>query len=292
MNFALENSLITKIGSISSRADGIFYNDINLHDSVHIDLWLADLNQAKSLAKTLLNKDLAAYYQQILSPAEQQRAALMGTQRQQEFMLTRGILRELLSSYTAIEPQYLKLAYSLHGKPYLDYDEPQYQIPFSVSHTRDLALYSVIKPNLSSNKHHSKNYLEAVGIDLEFKYRSLSIEKMRKLVQRYFLPQEQKIWHEYLDEPHLAKSCFLRTWTAKEAYAKATGLGLAQTLTHLDTSQWFDILKESELANLPDLKIELTRNPDSIYTVRDITPLLAKKELEYISAICWQNFNH
>ena len=318
--------MLIKIGSISHRVDGTFLADIT--ENAAIDLWLADFSFSNiSFSNIGLGKssglELTAHYWQILSETEQDRTTMMGAQRQREFILTRGILRELLSSYIGIAPQYLKFATSPKGKPYLDYAEPQYQIPFNVSHAANLALYAVMPPNFG----HGRENLGAVGIDLELLNRDLPIEKITKLVKRYFLPQEQKIWLRYLAAPnlevslesHLAKVCFLRAWTAKEAYAKATGLGLAHTLTHLDTSPWLALTERSfqkassqrsqntyitdlELRDLELRDLEITapnqsgnihdNSPYEVrdYKVRDLSVLLSESALPCVGAVCWQQF--
>ncbi|MFN5857289.1 MAG: 4'-phosphopantetheinyl transferase family protein [Pseudanabaenaceae cyanobacterium] len=317
MSNSFHNSMLIKIGSISHRVDGTFLAEIT--ENAAIDLWLADFSIPNIGLSKISRLELTAHYWQILSETEQERAALMGAQRQQQFILTRGILRELLSSYIGIAPQYLKLATSPKGKPYLDYAEPQYQIPFNVSHAENLALYAVMPPNFGPGREN----LGAVGIDLELLNRDLPVEKITKLVKRYFLPQEQKIWFRYLAdpnlepylEPHLAKVCFLRAWTAKEAYAKATGLGLAHTLTHLDTSPWltltaipFQQVPSQRSQNicitdleLRDLEITVLNQSDNIhdnsacevqsYKVRDLSVLLSESEVPCVGAVCWQQFN-
>ncbi len=325
MSNSCRDSILIKIGSINHRVDGTFLAHIT--ENVAIDLWLADLG----LHNPEVDLELMARYWQILSTSEQKRAALMGTQRSREFILTRGILRELLSSYSASSPQDLAIVVSSNGKPYLDPTGLETKISFSVSHGQNLALYGIM-PNTHSN---NGNHFGVVGIDLELQHRDLATSKINKLVKRYFLPQEQEIWFRHLLKDlqnynlnannNLTKVCFLRSWTAKEAYAKATGLGLAHTLNHLDTSPWLaNALEQLRVLNwqdhdslwlnlgfdLPDLQLippddagndarklsgiyneglNQSLNQDLAYSVRNLSPLFSKiSRSDCIGAVCWR----
>ncbi len=171
-----------------------------------IHLWRADLNLESSQRQQLAGT---------LSADEWQRAERFHFERDRHhFIAARGILRAILSRYLALPPEQLQFSYGTRGKPALVHQGSVHQkkdglLCFNLSHSNGLALYAV-----GWNCH--------IGIDLEYQ-RSMS--DLNKLAQRFFSATESAAILALPVEQQ--RAAFFRCWTAREAYLKATGEGLA-----------------------------------------------------------------
>jgi len=121
----------------------------------------------------------------------------------------RNLWQHLLSRYLDCSPAELPLHYSATGKPELR--PPTFD--FSISHTQDrlVVLLSLEGP---------------VGIDLESLHRQLP---WQKLAERFFCPEEAATLAAAPSD-EARRQAFLRLWTRKEAFVKATGKGIADQL--------------------------------------------------------------
>ena len=125
------------------------------------------------------------------------------------FIIARANLRIILGNYLQIEPQDLKFTYSSKGKPFIaNQQNPDRNLEFNLSHSEDLAVCAV-------------TWNSVVGIDLEYRK---SINQIQSLSERFFTQAESQIILDHDSDP--AK--FLKIWTLKEAYLKATGEGLGK----------------------------------------------------------------
>lgn len=134
----------------------------------------------------------------------------------QRFVACRGALRQILAAYSGVAPSTLAFQYGPHGKPELllgDTDPSMPAIEFNVSHSRHLGLLA-FAPAVT------------VGIDIE---ECNPTVKILKLAERFFAPAETDELKNLPAKKQLAG--FYRGWTCKEAYIKATGLGLSQSLS-------------------------------------------------------------
>lgn len=132
------------------------------------------------------------------------------------FVAARGILRELLGSYTGTAPTELKFDYGPQGKPALGPDCPP--IRFNLSHSHGLAVYAFVRER-------------QLGIDLELIRPEFAGDE---IAERYFSPAELA---ELRALPREARAeGFFLCWTRKEAYVKARGEGLQIPLTSFDVS--------------------------------------------------------
>lgn len=121
------------------------------------------------------------------------------------FVTVRSSLRRLLGRYLDAPAADLDFTYSDRGKPALR----DVALSFNVSHSQDVALIAIAGDR-------------AVGVDLEY-HRSSNIPA---LARRFFHPQEAA---ELQARPASDRDRrFFQYWTAKEAYLKATGDGLAK----------------------------------------------------------------
>jgi 4'-phosphopantetheinyl transferase len=97
-----------------------------------------------------------------------------------------------------------------HGKPELKGGE----LAFNVSHSGEIALIAIAPAG------------RVVGVDVEeVRARALDLEK---LAVRTMSTGELDDWRRVPDDKRLA--AFLECWTAKEAYLKAIGVGIATDL--------------------------------------------------------------
>lgn len=176
-------------------------------DEVHV--WRADLDLPQERIE-----ELAA----MLSADEKVRANRFYFERDKHrFIAGRGILRNILSLYSSIEPHLLHFEYGPRGKPRLA-GNVGLDLEFNLSHSQGLALYGLTLNN-------------QIGIDLEY---LRSIPNACEIARRFFSPTEYASF-ACLSEPERQRA-FFSIWTAKEAYLKATGDGLSGALDRIEIS--------------------------------------------------------
>lgn len=146
----------------------------------------------------------------LLSSDEQERAEKFYFERhRRRFTVARGLLRTILGRYLNADPKRLHFIYSSRGKPELAPDIKRGNLNFNISHSHESAIYVVA-------------YDRLVGIDIEHIRSNRDIEQ---LAQRFFLPGESAFIGSLPPERRL--EAFYSGWVRKEAYLKATGVGLA-----------------------------------------------------------------
>lgn len=155
----------------------------------------------------------------ILAPDERARmAAYRDPALGLRFARGRSILRRLLAGYLQERPEAVPLRYGMYGKPALGGRFTGSGWEFSVSHSGDLALVAVTRGAW-------------VGVDVEA-LRPLAAAE--RLAAAHLSPAE---WARYRELPAAQRSlAFLRAWTAKEAYVKAEGVGLARPLRDVEVT--------------------------------------------------------
>lgn len=137
--------------------------------------------------------------------------------RRHEQQFSRGLRRQLLADYLAIDPAQLEFVQHIYGKPYL---KNHVHIEFSQSHCTDQFILVVNKQSI------------AVGVDIEPKNRSL---RLLALASRILAPIELIQFEQAIDQ----QGFLLRIWTIKEAVLKATGLGIRVNLNELESGYMF-----------------------------------------------------
>lgn len=130
-------------------------------------------------------------------------------QHRQRFIVGRGILRNILGRYLAIEPAQLQFEYGARGKPELAQAFSGDKLQFNLSHSQGLALYGFTCDR-------------RIGVDLEY---LRPVTDAQKIAQRFFSNRESNSISAL--PPAEQQEAFYRCWTGKEAYLKATGEGLA-----------------------------------------------------------------
>ncbi len=125
------------------------------------------------------------------------------------FVAARALLRQLLASYLGSEAGTVAFSYGTHGKPRLAGRAGG--LHFNLSHAGSRALFA-----FGGNR---------VGVDLEV------IRPLRDpdaVAKRFFSERETQMLAAL--HPSTRQRAFFACWTRKEAYVKALGTGIANTL--------------------------------------------------------------
>ena len=165
----------------------------------------------------------------ILDKSEIERAEKMSGNNKVSFIITRGLLRMILSTYSGVAPDKIKFFYGPYGKPYLSDYSPTLQ--FNVSHSNSLSVYAI-------------TFDQEVGVDVE---KVASDFNIFSIAENFLSPYEYKQVSK-LSELEQTYASY-NIWSKKEAIVKALGLGLSVPLNKFSVS-----------LNLARQKIELIHN--------------------------------
>lgn len=142
--------------------------------------------------------------EEVLDEEERARAGRFRFARDRErFVAAHGILRRLLGGLIGIEARDVVMVAGAHGKPAV---VGACAIGFNLSHSGDVALFAFAD--------------DEIGVDVEAVRDDLELEAMAASA---FAPPELAAWRAAPD----ARAAFFATWTRKEAYLKARGVGLS-----------------------------------------------------------------
>jgi 4'-phosphopantetheinyl transferase len=130
------------------------------------------------------------------------------------FIISRGILRLIISKHINLPPQLIDISHSTNGKPYLP-DFPR--LKFNVTHS-----HGALAIAISSNHN--------IGVDIEPLARYYNFKKLENVL---YSPTEIKDREE----------SFLKVWTLKEALMKSQGIGLSQPLNTIELSSSDNYMK-------------------------------------------------
>lgn len=155
----------------------------------------------------------------LLSPDETARAARFKFDRhRRRFAVGRASLRRILAGYARTPAAAIRFVYGERGKPALDPARHRAHLRFNLSNSADLALCAVCLEH-------------EVGVDLEAMRDNIDVDGV---AERFFSEPELRVYRALpADERHPA---FFRCWTRKEAYMKATGMGLFRSSTDFDVT--------------------------------------------------------
>jgi 4'-phosphopantetheinyl transferase len=178
--------------------------DVLPFTSVHIDL--VETGNAAAIAK------LDAY-KRLLSQVEHERMARLVFDRDRRaFLITRALVRTMLSRYCAVPPADWRFIENVHGRPeILDRPAGTPDLRFNISHTDGLIACAV-------------TIGREVGVDVEHIGRHLTHD----VAGRFFAPDEVTDLRQLPVEDQ--ERAFFDYWTLKESYIKARGFGLALPL--------------------------------------------------------------
>ena len=182
-----------------------------------IQIWTAQLDSLSSAEIDELEASLDS--------AERARAARFHFEPdRRHYVASRGLLRRLLGAALDMPVSRVAFEYGVHGKPAIaaefSRDRP---LRFNLSHSAGWAMFALA-------------WDREVGIDLESAARlTRTVDGLTALATRVLSPRELAIWRA-LPDAAAREAAFLRAWTRKEAYAKATGQGLFDTLTCIEVA--------------------------------------------------------
>jgi 4'-phosphopantetheinyl transferase len=175
-----------------------------------VDVWFAPLGRDVQCLGAAL---------QVLAPDEVERAERFCLDKDRDqYVLARGILRNILSRYLDIPPAQLRFEYNECGKPALRGDCGGYSLTFNLSHAPGAAVYAVSGGC-------------KVGVDLELVREGIEYEQ---IAERFFSAHEAGTLCLLPTEAKLR--AFFACWTRKEAYIKAKGNGLLLDLKSFDVA--------------------------------------------------------
>lgn len=166
-----------------------------------IHVWMARPNAIR-------DPELLANYERLLTAEELQRQRRFRFERDRhEALVTRALVRTVLSSYADVDPAEWRFEAGSAGKPEIVH--PPVPLHFNVSHTDGMIVCAVTRG-------------AEIGIDVEYLDHDTNIEA---LARRKFAPTEAaELLGLSQDE---RRSRFFDLWTLKESYVKACGHGLA-----------------------------------------------------------------
>lgn len=158
-------------------------------------------------------------WRSLLSADEHDRAnRFIFKKHRDDYIAARGALRQTLGLYLQVDPRALRFTYATHGKPSLVAEYKAQDLRFNISHSAGVALLALA-------------VAMEVGIDIEHVHDDFPYQE---IALRFFSPAE----YDLLCAADPARRCetFFKYWTYKEAFIKATGLGLSYPLNQFEVS--------------------------------------------------------
>jgi len=175
-----------------------------------VDCWAIPLDS--------LPKEMEAAAFNLLSTEERGRAERFHfPHHRRRYANTHTALRLLLGRYLRASPGSLAIVTDAHGRPLLAGDAGR--VHFNLSHSGSAALVAV-------------TCLAPLGVDLE---EVRAVPDFLEIAKRYFSKMETEHLSRLASAEQL--SGFYVTWTRKEAYVKALGLGLSYPLDAFSSGQ-------------------------------------------------------
>lgn len=172
-----------------------------------IHLWLASYDQIN-------DPELHRAYWELLNPAERaQHPRFHFARDRQRYLVTRALVRTVLSRYLPIDPKHWRFNNNEYGRPSIANAEAENaHLTFNISHTHALIALAVARQR-------------EVGVDTEnVQDREVSLD----IADHYFSASEVRELRDLPPEDQHYR--FFEYWTFKESYIKARGMGLSLPL--------------------------------------------------------------
>ena len=151
-----------------------------------------------------------AHISDVLSPEEREYATVFHNERaRRQFVISRGMLRLLLSRYLDRPTTDIQFETEGDGKPVLAGNR---DLEFNLSHSGEIVVYAVAASR-------------PVGVDLE---QLRPMPRALELARRFLSPEENEAIAAAPQE--LRDREFLSSWVKREAYAKARGTSIWRVL--------------------------------------------------------------
>lgn len=175
-----------------------------------VDLWGLNLDASPA--------ELAVFEQSLARDELERASRFLFTRDRQRYIAGRGMVREILSRYTRLEPAQLEFSYSPFGKPSLAGSARESGIRFNLAHSDGIGLLAVARGR-------------EIGVDIE----RIRPEAARDSVaEHFFAPAEVAALRALPDS--LQAAAFFNCWTRKEAFLKAHGHGLSLPLDQFEVT--------------------------------------------------------
>ena len=142
---------------------------------------------------------------------------------QHSCLVTRALVRTVLSKYTDVTPVAWRFVTNEYGRPEIDEPKDARWLKFNLSHTNGLIALIVARDR-------------EVGVDVEDRERR---GRLLNVADRYFSPSEVEALRALPEGEQLDR--FFLYWTLKESYIKARGMGLAIPLSQFSFTIASDI---------------------------------------------------
>jgi len=141
------------------------------------------------------------------------------------YVVAHGLFRTVLGRYLGKAPRAVRFTLGAYGKPVPVADGNQLGIGCNLAHAGDVVAIAITRGR-------------AVGIDVEY----VADSDFDSIVALCFAPQERRALAAL--PAHARRAAFFATWTRKEAYVKALGIGIDDRLAA------FEVAVGSELPQL------------------------------------------
>jgi 4'-phosphopantetheinyl transferase len=212
--------------------DPMVMNRIISLTAAEIHLWLAFYDEINE-------EPLLSAYRDLLEDAEKkQEPRFYFAKDRRRYLVTRALVRTVLSRYAPIQPREWVFSANAYGRPdIVNVQAKDSCLSFNISHTHSLIVLGVTKGR-------------ALGVDVEnFRARAAAIE----IADHYFAPLEVAALAAVQRQQQQYR--FFEYWTFKESYIKARGMGLSLPLDkfsfHYPDEQTVEIAIDPELADDP-----------------------------------------
>lgn len=193
-----------------------------------IHVWLAFYDE-------ISDERLHAVYRHLLDDAEREQEPRFYFARDRcRYLVTRALVRTVLSRYAPIAPEEWMFSTNAYGRPAIANEKARH-LSFNISHTHSLIVLGVTSRR-------------ALGLDVEnVRDRPASID----IAAHYFAPQEVAVLTAA--PPLQQQDRFFEYWTFKESYIKARGMGLSLPLDkfsfHYPDDHAVEIAIDADLAD-------------------------------------------
>ncbi len=183
---------------------------------------MSEVVQVWQIPLQVSENTVSAYFTCLSSDEKSRANRFKFADDKRRYVVARGTLRHLLGQALVRSPQSITFSYGKYGKPSID------GVYFNLSHSGEIALCVL--------GHHRQ-----VGIDIE---RLKTIQRLDGMMERCLSSGELAQVKSMPSSEQL--QAFLQRWTCKEAYLKAIGLGLTQSMQTVEVQ-----LSPPRLASVP-----------------------------------------
>lgn len=185
-----------------------------------------------------------------------------------KFVVARGTLRHLLGARFGCRASAIAFCYGEYGKPETKaFSNSDCYFHFNLSHSGEMALCA-----LGGD--------QVVGIDIE---KVRPIQRLEGMSERCLVAQEKARVESYPREQQ--PFAFLQHWTCKEAYLKAIGLGLSQSMTAVEVD-----LSPPQFVSLP-AGCAASWQLHTIPVPEDYVAALVVAGKATVKVSCWQHLS-